>query len=67
MACAGFILAGAEKKIRGSRIVPERREKFSAPPVFFPAPPQAEFNSAPVAEETRGGAENLIRERERNF
>ena len=48
VACAGFILAGAEKKF---------------------LPPPAEFNSAPGAEQTRGGAENLIipRERGRNI
>ena len=42
MACAGFILAGAEKVFRGGRLAP--------PPVFC---------SAPGAEQTRGGAENL--------
>ena len=50
--CAGFILAGAEKKSGG-----------------FNSAPLAEFNSAPGAEQTRGGAENLIipRERGRNI
>ena len=42
MACAGFILAGAEKKSGGA-------EKFFCPP--------AEFDPAPGAEPTRGGAE----------
>ena len=64
VACARFILAGADnffrggrKEIRGGRLAPED----SAPP--------AEFNSAPGAEQTRGGAENLIipRERGRNI
>ena len=65
MACAGFILAGAEKKfrggrkkIRGGRIAAEGREKIFCPPVFVSAPP-AEFDSANGAEQTRGGAENL--------
>ena len=47
VACAGFILAGAEKKfrggrkkIRGGRIAPEGREKFFCPPCFCFCPPQ---------------------------
>ena len=65
MACAGFILAGAENFFRGGRKKsggaeshPKGAKKFSAPPVFVSAPP-AEFDSAPGAEQTRGGAENL--------
>ena len=45
MACAGFILAGAEiqlrggrKKIRGGRLAPEGREKFFCPPCFLFCP-----------------------------
>ena len=49
MACAGFILAGAEIHLRGGRLAPEGREKNFCPPVFFSAPP-AEFNYAPPAE-----------------
>ena len=49
VACAGFILAGAEKKIRGGRIAPEVCKKNSAPP--------AKFDSTPGAEPTRRGAE----------
>ena len=62
VACAGFILAGAEKKfrrgrkkIRGGRLA----KKNSAPPVFFSAPP-AEFNSAPGAEQTKGGGQKTL-------
>ena len=61
MACAGFILAGAEKKFRGAEKKsggaesrPKGAKNFSAPPVFVSAPP-AEFDSAPGAEQTRGG------------
>ena len=63
MACAGFILAGAEnifrggiKKSGGAESRPRGAKNFSAPPVFYSAPP-AEFHSAPGAEPTRGGAE----------
>ena len=58
VACAGFILAGAENYFRGGRKKsggaesrPKGAKKNSAPP--------AEFDSAPGAEQTRGGAENL--------
>ena len=47
MACPGFILAGAEKNIRWSR-------NFSVPPRKNSASP-AEFDSAPRAEQERGG------------
>ena len=64
VACAGFILAGAEKIFRGGRknnrggrLAHEGREKIFCPPCFF-LPPPAEFNSAPGAEQTRGGVEN---------
>ena len=74
MACAGFILAGAEKKLRGGRnkIRGGRLASpvfFSAPPAEFDYAPPAEFDSAPGAELTGGGAENLIipRERGRNI
>ena len=50
MACAGFILAGAEKKSGGAESRPKGAKIFSAPPVFI---------SAPGAEQTKGGAENL--------
>ena len=74
VACTGFILAGAEfffmgaEKNQGGRLAPEGRKKKFCPPLFFSAPP-AEFNSAPGAEQARGGAENLIipRERGRNI
>ena len=39
VACAGFILAGAENIFRGGRIVPEGREKFLCPPCFYFCPP----------------------------
>ena len=55
VACAGFILAGAEKKSGGAESHPKGAKKFSAPTVFVFAPP-AEFDSAPGAEHTRGGA-----------
>ena len=61
MACAGFILAGAEFFLGGAESRPKGAKKNSAPP--------AEFDSAPEEEQTRGGAENLIipRERGKNF
>ena len=46
-----LFLGGAESR-------PKEAKKISAPPVFVSAPP-AEFDSAPGAEQTRGGAENL--------
>ena len=61
VACAGFILAGAEKyirlgriKIRWGRITPEGRKTVSAP-FKKNLPPLAEFNSAPGTEQARGG------------
>ena len=59
---------GGRIKIWGCRLEPKGREKIFCPPCFFSAP-SAEFNSAPGAEQTRGGAENLIipRERGRNI
>ena len=76
MACAGFILAGAETFFRGGRLAPEGREKIFCPPcfVFCPPPaefdsappaeydsaPSAEFNSAPRAEQTIGGQKTLL-------
>ena len=61
VACTGFILAEAEKKFRrgrkksgGAESRPKGAKKIS------------EFDSAPGAEQTRGGrAENLIIHRER--
>ena len=47
MACAGYILAGAEKKSGGADSRPKGAKKFSAP--------LAEFDSAPGAEQSRGG------------
>ena len=80
VACAGFILAGQENEIMGGRKKmgggQNHAKFFSAPPVFFSAPPAeinsappAEFDSAPGAEQTREGAENLIipRKRGRNI
>ena len=53
VACAGFIIAGADKnirwgrkKVRWGRITPGGLE------IFFPP---AELNSAPGAEQARGG------------
>ena len=80
VACAEFILAGAEiffrvgrkKNEGGADSRPKVAKNCSAPPIFFSAPPAefdsappAEFNSGPGAEQTRGGAENLIIPRER--
>ena len=58
MACAGFILAGAEKNFRGAEKKSGGAESRPKGAKFFSAPP-AEFDSAPRAEHTRGGAENL--------
>ena len=58
VACAGFILAGAEKKCRWGR------KKIRGGRI---APPPAEFKSAPRAEQTRGADFFFIpRERGRN-
>ena len=55
VACAGFILAGAENLFRGGQNrARSARKNFLPPPVFVSAPP-AEFDSAPGAEHTRGG------------
>ena len=61
VACAGFILAGAENEFRGGRKKFRGAKIFSAPP--------AEYDSAPGAEQTREEAENLIipRKRGRNI
>jgi len=53
-----FVFWEAEKKSGGAELRPKAAKNFSAPPVFVSAPP-AEFDSAPGAEQTRGGAENL--------
>ena len=55
MACAGFILAGAEKILGGGRI-------YLPPPVFVSAPP-ADFDSAPGAEQTRGGQKTFVHQK----
>ena len=52
------IEGGAEKKSGEAESSPKGAKFFSAPPVFVFASP-AEFDSAPGAEQTRGGAENL--------
>ena len=72
MACAGFILTGAEKNLRGGRkkirgenflpplfsFLPPPAEFDYAPPAEFDFAPPAEFNSAPPAEfDSTPGAE----------
>ena len=56
MACAGFILEGAEKFLGGAD-----KKSWGAET----RPKGAKKFSAPLAEQTRGGAENLILPRER--
>ena len=39
VACAEFILAGAEKNQGGAESRPKGAKKIAAPPVFYSAPP----------------------------
>ena len=56
---------GVAEKNRGGKNRVRMAKIFFSGPLFFFLPSPAEFDSAPGAEQTRGGAENLIIPRER--
>ena len=55
MACPGFILAGEEKKLGGAEKNSGGAESRLKGANYFLPPPPAEFDSAPEAEQARGG------------
>ena len=65
LACAGFILAGAEKKTRFGQKKNQGGAESRPKGAKISSAPRAEFDFAPGAEQTGGGAENLIIPRER--